>query len=176
MAFVFENAVDIDEPFSPPLYPELDPQTMAPRYQPDSPTALADRYGLSDHSMFKNTGKSAITPILPPDSNAIPPLDGNALRRALKHEEIQRSRLIDFATWELVDSGSWMSDATKSPEFDAVPIHALYEKPQWIDGNIPIGLGPPGVWEAKNPVVWDLLVPSLKLATLFLQASPLFPW
>lgn len=180
MALIFESDVmghvNNDDVSILLLSPKLDPKTLPAIYQPGPLTELAVRYGHAEHPMLKGTGKSAITPISPFKSNDMHSLSPYAVRRAYLHERIQRERLFGFATWELIDGGSWINDDLKPCSLDEVQIHALYEQTQWLDGNIPLGRVGPGVWEAKNPVVWNAIVPSLRLASLLLQLSSTSTW
>jgi hypothetical protein len=171
MAFVFENEPEWDRS-SPPSSPEL-PFGPGQQILPAPLTELATRYGTAKNSIFYNTGKSAITPIHEPDLTILSP---KSQKRAQTHERVQRQKLNDFATWELVESGSWIDNDVKYPNLDTVQIHALYQQNQWLAGNIPIGGNFTGVWEARNPVVWRLLVPILKLATILLHTSTELPW
>jgi len=149
--------------------------TRAPRWEPLPPTELAHRYGQSQHRFFRGTGKSAITPTSPP--NASIPRPVRELQRARHHERIQSARLLGFATWELKDSGCYITDnAQPSDLVGNVTIHPLFQLDKWINGVIPIGNGYTGVWEGKNSVVWYAIGPSLRLATTLLTASSLSPW
>ena len=171
MALILEDSITNYEP-DPPLDPEPNPGDKA-----RSPTELARRYGASEHPMFRNTGKSSIIPIDPLLPNPIRPHSPNTLRRAQAHEEIQRNILKFFTTWELIDSGSWMNEDARPCKLDQVPIHQLYQKSQWLNGNISVGDRlDDGIWEGQNPVVWNELEPCLKLATLFLESSQASHW
>lgn len=172
MALVFENPPS--EP-RPPVSPILGP-IFGPAPEPAPPTKLAARYGISGHPVFQNTGQSGITPTSPFISTKHPNPSPKTDWRNRKLEYIQRSKLQDFATWELLESGFWISEAVEECALDDVPVHALYEQTRWVDGNIPMGENIPGVWDGKNPVVWNIIKPSLQLATLILQAVPLSPW
>jgi hypothetical protein len=168
MAFVFEGVQD--ELSSPTLFPERDP--AAP---PAARSTLALRYGMSNHKMFAGTGKSGITPISPPNINQLQPPSPDTLCRADIHEDVQRGRLMNFTSWELVDSGSWMTDNVKPHDFGTTGIHAVFAPDNWIPGNIPIGPNL-GVWAGGNITVWNILEPCLKLATLFIESNAVSPW
>ena len=177
MAYLFENSEEHESDVGSirSLSPELDPVTGAPRRESLPPTELAQRYGESQHRFFRGTGKSGITPTSP--LNAPVPRPVRELRRARHHERIQRARLLGFATWELKDSGCYITDnAQPSDLVGSVAIHPLFQLDKWINGVIPIGNGYPGVWEGQNSVVWDALGPSLRLATTLLTATRLSPW
>jgi hypothetical protein len=48
------------------------------------------------------------------------------------HEELQRSRLRDFTSWELQDSGCWFLGAdAKVPELSD-SIHPILEQRNWV--------------------------------------------
>lgn len=174
MALIFEDSV-VDYASESPLSPELD--LGAPDgNEPVQPTELAVRYGVSEHRMFKNTGKSPLLLfcrfIQSPCS--FTPREHCAERRFMStSKEIS---CILLHTWELVDSGCWMDPEATPCSLDEVQIHPMYQQAQWLDGNIPLGKGMPGLWEDRNPVVWKAIEPSLKLATLFLQAAQKSPW
>lgn len=151
------------------LSPLLHPATFPPDFKPDL-TKYAERYGASKHEYFKNTGKSGISPISPP--NPFFPQSPRKLRRARLEERIQRKRLTDFASWELKDSGSWSTDEAALSDLAAsVPLHHLYRRDMWLRGNVPIGNGYEGVWDAHEQVVWDAILPALRLASLLLNRA-----
>lgn len=140
-------------------------------------TPFASRYGRSTARQFRNTGKSGITPIHPPDIKVIQ--TERELRRAQNHEKIQRRKLNSFATWELENSGCWLqADATPSdliycPE---IGIQPCFSRENWIPGNIPLDLPFEGVWSGQNDMVWNALGPSIRLATLIINGSFMLPW
>jgi len=153
--------------------PELDPSQTAGCVPPNL-TPLAQRYRPSKEKQFRNTGKSAITPISPPDPAVV--LPPRERRRAQNHETIQSGLLQNFMTWELVDSGCWFQDDAKlSSLSDNYPISPVFYQRNWLSGNIQVG-HTPGLWEAGNPYIWDILSPSLRLASLLLECSHMSPW
>lgn len=83
-----------------------------------------------------------------------------------------------FTIAELEDVGCW-GHKNALPTDLSCPIHRFYEKTRWRDNEkeveIDIGDGVPGKWSIENPVVWNALVPCLRLATQILCNMKLFP-
>jgi len=55
-----------------------------------------------------------------------------------------------------------------------VPLHPAFARDKWDyawPNHVapqPLGKGREGFWEASNPVVWELMLPSLRMASLIL--------
>jgi hypothetical protein len=63
-----------------------------------------------------------------------------------------------------------------------VPLHPAFAKDKWNYNWLnhtapqPLGRGRDGFWEAANPVVWDLMLPSLKMCSLILTNAQTWAW
>lgn len=90
-------------------------------------TEYAERYGMSQYVLFKDSGKSGLTSIqffLNTGAKDI-----TEFNRWKHHETYQRSTLRSFATWELEESGCLTKADAKVSDFD-FDIHPL-----WIESD-----------------------------------------
>ena len=76
----------------------------------------------------------------------------------------------------LKNSGCWYKPDAKPSDLKT-PVHPLFKKDRWEKkGTLDIGDGTKGKWEYRNEVVREALMPSLRLASLLLANSALWPW
>ncbi|KAH6671057.1 hypothetical protein B0J14DRAFT_484849, partial [Halenospora varia] len=121
--------------------------------------------------------KSGFTPLSLPLPDA--PMPYQALfRLAKERKSYQREWLNGFTSKELRDLGAAEDADTKPSELSAgnVPIHPLYRRRNWLPSNLPLGHGLDGDWDADNDTLWTVLEPILRLASLFLSNSHVWPW
>lgn len=142
--------------------------------QGPTPSDLARKYGRARSPPLKDTGKSGMTPI------SLQPMDDSysVEREAfdLSIYQYQIQRLSGFATKDLEDMGIINAHNAHLGDLDN-PIHPLYRKELWADApNLPLGHGLTGHWSARNPAVWAVLEPILRLASLFIANAHVWPW
>jgi hypothetical protein len=144
----------------------------------------------------KNTGKSGLTPV----NTFTSPSKADDFDYKVHY--YQQHRFRGFTTISLQDFEAMATlDKTNMKMGLTNPIHPLLEKSQWIKeedmpshlGSIPLRGGYDGYWlvgfyslirrifadtvlQAENPVVWEILEPALKLASLVLTSAHHYPW
>ena len=119
--------------------------------------------------------RHAMDPLPPLDPNIDPPT-GSDYEKYQRYDWYQRNRLHGFTLQEFKDSGCWYNPDAKPSDLKTA-IHSLFEKDRWEkNGTLDIGDGTKGKWEYGNKVVREALVPSLRLASLLLVNSSLWPW
>jgi hypothetical protein len=139
-------------------------------------TPFALKYGVSKEPFFSGTGKSGFTPLSPPGSAVQAQMSPRGIRKFNQHEVIQRQNLTWFTSWELRDSGCWVDGDVKLSDLSC-PLHPIFARMNWLSGSaIPVGGGHSGTYEARNPVVWEVLQPALRLATLLLGHTANSRW
>jgi hypothetical protein len=145
--------------------------------QHPEPTDYARRHGVSTDPFFEGTGKSGLTPLEPPSPITQAEMSTRERRRFRQHEVVQSGMLSGFTSWELKNNRCGLDDEVlKSPDLPG-PMHSIFQRRYWSEGGaIPIGGKYAGVYEARNPVVWEQLAPCLRLSTLLLQHSMNSPW
>jgi len=140
------------------------------------PTPFARKYGISKEHFFAGTGKSGLTPLSPPGSAAQSQMSPRGIRKFNTHEVLQRQNLTWFTSWELRDNGCWIDEDVKLSDLSC-PIHPIFARKNWLSGGaIPVGGGHSGIYEARNPIVWETLQPALRLATLLLNHTTNTGW
>lgn len=94
------------------------------------------------------------------------------------HETYQRTRLGGFTVNELSDLGCWDKPGALPTDFtNGLSVHPLYYSGNWQNGTLEVGDEYPGVlWDMRSKVVQDALLPSLRLATMFLTNAHIWPW
>ncbi|RDW77122.1 hypothetical protein BP6252_05175 [Coleophoma cylindrospora] len=142
--------------------------------QGPAPSDLARKYGRARSPPLKDTGKSGMTPV------SLQPMDDSYSAERdeldLGIYQYQIQRLSGFSVNELVDTGVINAPNAHLGDLDN-PIHPLYRKELWIDApDLPLGHGLNGFWSARNPAVWEVLKPILRLASLFIVNAHVWPW
>ncbi|KAL3417895.1 hypothetical protein PVAG01_10905 [Phlyctema vagabunda] len=137
-------------------------------------TALAKRYGQAKSPLLLGTGKSGLTPVF------LQPLFGSRYSEARDKfddavRKYQRDHLAFYTVKELQDLGAIDNPDAKLGDLQN-PVHQLYNRTLWRDANIPLGHGLAGTWSVNNPRVWEVLVPCLRLASMFLNNIHVWPW
>ncbi|PVH83046.1 hypothetical protein DL98DRAFT_617408 [Cadophora sp. DSE1049] len=96
------------------------------------------------------------------------------------HEAYQRSKLSGFSIRNLNDLGCWYKADAKRSDLNSpagiTQLHRLLQRDLWLPGRIPIGDGYSGMLGADNDVIWNILMPSLLLATLMLENAYMVVW
>tara|TARA_R110002060_G_scaffold10849_5_gene15946 strand:+ start:826 stop:1056 length:231 start_codon:yes stop_codon:yes gene_type:complete len=64
----------------------------------------------------------------------------------------------------------------KSSLAGSAELHPLLQHHLWLPSRIPVEDGFPEVLSADNDVVWNVMMPSLLLATLMLQNAYMVVW
>ncbi|KAF8865029.1 hypothetical protein BDZ45DRAFT_471392 [Acephala macrosclerotiorum] len=169
---------------------------MASKSQAEELTALAKIYShplhgrnpylkegalKMNHTVLQNDPqlKSGLTPIYPEDFLT----DAEKVRFSVL-SQYQRHRFDAFTTAELHKSEAFAPlKADGQFAFLAeVPIHPLLEQARWLEllplhlAPVPLGNGRKGFWEASNQVVWDAMVPAIKLASKLLTQPESSLW
>ncbi|CAG8950879.1 hypothetical protein HYFRA_00003096 [Hymenoscyphus fraxineus] len=112
----------------------------------------------------------------PNDENYVFTQEEVELHEIMRKKE--KRALRDFDISLLSDMGCWGLE-NALPNDLSCPIHPVYRKLRWVDKqakDVKIGDGVLGDWSIDNPVVWDTLVPCLRLATMMLTNMKLFPY
>lgn len=137
---------------------------------------LAKKYG-ENQSLphLKFTGRSGLTPVLHPDYH-YPPLSGRSRRQINGELQFQRHHLYNYSSMELDFIGGFTKSNPRPNNLDN-PVHPIFQRSRWeVHSTIAIGNGHNGTWTAYNETVWRILVPSLRLASLFIANSHCWPW
>ncbi|KAI9651240.1 hypothetical protein NHQ30_001278 [Ciborinia camelliae] len=154
--------------------PSSNPPAPSSATGPDSPgtdTAFKKKYG--PHPSRPQDRHSGLTPILPfiSGTGVLKP-KGTTLTR----EARQRLIYYDFTAKNLLDldANITSSRSLKSSDLN-VPIHPALNRGRWrpvSPRHNPHSLGTlgPGKWAAHNDRVWEIMEPSLQLATLMLNS------
>ncbi|KAF4615546.1 hypothetical protein G7Y89_g15315 [Cudoniella acicularis] len=134
-----------------------------------------------NHKILIKTGKSGVSPIAALDPNAT--LWERNWRKIL--EEYQRAKFCGFTTAELCLMEA-MAPLDESKMVDSLsnPIHLAFARGKWITeaemsrhrGPIPLYGDYDGFWLPEHLIVWNLLLPCLRLGSLVLQNATLYPW
>ncbi|KAN0121736.1 hypothetical protein V8E51_000062 [Hyaloscypha variabilis] len=125
-------------------------------------TALALRHGTKD-------------PIPVPDPNR--PFTVEELHRIELHKAYQRTLLNGFTIQEVDVCGAWSIGDAKPSDL-TLPFHPIYDRKAWFVGKT-AKLDPfyTQIWDVKKEEeLWNVLKPSLRLATLMLTTAGLSPW
>ncbi|KAN0108634.1 hypothetical protein V8E51_008376 [Hyaloscypha variabilis] len=146
-------------------------------------TSLVQKYGhpigtldYTSHRILTSTGKSGLTPI----SSPLPtPITEERLKN------YQKRRFYGFSAAKLEEMGMMaaLGDEQMVAELTN-PIHPMYVRSQWESladmprhrGPVPIRGDEDGYWLPENPRVWQILEPSLRLASLLLTNASQYPW
>jgi len=124
------------------------------------------------------TGRSGLSPtffsgpnegLWPPD-NILPLFEAERL--------YQKMKLSGYTTSTLHAMGALQKTSVKIPNLEN-EVHPLFDKDMWAPagtGTVDLDYGLPGKYEIHNPLVWNAMLPSLKLASRFLKNAHCWPW
>ncbi|KAE8452935.1 hypothetical protein EG329_012122 [Mollisiaceae sp. DMI_Dod_QoI] len=142
------------------------------------PNVMLHRY---DHDVLENGGplKSGLTPLHPDSYRTVD--EAKYYHIATGY---QRDRLRMFTATELETLEAWapvrVGDEYKF--LSDVPLHPLVEKKRW-DSPLPLHQalcplrnGRDGYWTTSNDIVWNAMLPSLRLASQYLSQSQTLQW
>ncbi|KAM0156044.1 hypothetical protein ACHAPG_005554 [Botrytis cinerea] len=153
--------------------------------QPSIYTRLAESHthptGEDHRALHRLPGllKSGITPITPP------PYENYYKHKA--HQNLkwyQSQRFSGFTTQELHlhDAFAPYSNLKATGQLTC-PIHPILQRSKWRRqlpaqlARYPLGNGREGYWDAwENDTVWNMMVPSLQLTTMFMTNLYTWPW
>ncbi|EMR85672.1 hypothetical protein BcDW1_5671 [Botrytis cinerea BcDW1] len=153
--------------------------------QPSIYTRLAESHthptGEDHRALHRLPGllKSGITPITPP------PYENYYKHKA--HQNLkwyQSQRFSGFTTQELHlhDAFAPYSNLKATGQLTC-PIHPILQRSKWRRqlpaqlARYPLGNGREGYWDAwENDTVWNMMVPSLQLTTMFMANLYTWPW
>ncbi|KAF7945083.1 hypothetical protein EAE96_009863 [Botrytis aclada] len=137
---------------------------VASNREPD--TVLKKKYG--PYPGKPNDRHSGLTPIVPHITRGgAGKVDASTLRR----EQQQRNAFYNFTAKQLLDLDANITSTRSLRESDLnVPLLPCFRRERWKTSGQPYALGKlgPGKWFAKNDVVWDILQPTLQLASILL--------
>lgn len=145
--------------------------SRTPSTNPGPDTVLKKKYGpLPGRPNDRHSGLSPILPFI--SSAGVARSDAQALRR----EQKQMSMFYNFTAKELLDlDANITSTRSLKPSDLNFPVHPCFRKSHWFRkgprhephslGN----LGSGGLWLVSEDCVWDILQPSLRLASLCLN-------
>jgi len=151
------------------------PTPAAPNETPEL-TQYAKRYGVSEDDFYKGTGQSGITPISPPPN--LTDLSEKDRKTWNKYAEYQRKEMSNYTSWELKDVGALVEGNFETDGLAFCRVHEFFRKERWgkAKNDTKIGEGFKGKWNAANPVVWEAMLPSIKLASLIWVNADHFLW
>ncbi|KUJ13001.1 uncharacterized protein LY89DRAFT_785531 [Mollisia scopiformis] len=143
-------------------------------------------YPISDHRILRNTGKSGITPLPRLDPEEMITDTVQAEREKREELEIyQRRRLNGFTPAELHDMEA-LAALIDEPMRNNLEndVHPIFERRWWMEekdlpkhqGLIPLLGDYEGFWVGSNDMVWAVMEPCLRLATVMLTCSSTYPW
>ncbi|KAH7360492.1 hypothetical protein BKA65DRAFT_473640 [Rhexocercosporidium sp. MPI-PUGE-AT-0058] len=144
-------------------------QPPQPKYLLTDLTILAEKFGhpigpLHDAISYQFPFKSGLTPL--PD----PPFATDEESLDFLGQEAYQRAMIDC--WGDKCSGRARSDVRSDTD-----ILSKWDKPLRRHlAKYPLGGGRPGYWEGSNPIVWNAILPALRMASLFLSNSHFWPW
>ncbi|KAF4635589.1 hypothetical protein G7Y89_g2498 [Cudoniella acicularis] len=156
-------------------------------------TPFAKKYNVlpkeeDKYDLFHRYGKSGFTPTAP---LTIIPRTGNEIQHVAQIEASQKTFFYGFTARDLFDMGAFSDPEVKSTRNLTNPILPFLERHNWEYPNDPrsktlnraffpieaVGdcyTTPPdrfGDWHVKNPIVWDLLDPILRLTSRIFTCS-----
>jgi hypothetical protein len=153
-------------------------------------TRYAEKYGVGpkeNGTPIFGPGKSGLTPLSP--DNPYTRLNQTATEVREDLEAYQRSVFLGFTSRELFDLDIITSRQLREISINA-PIHPIFGKYRWessvrkdytrqslytLPGKL-VGNAQDSVWVAQNPVVWRVLEPSLRLASVMIENLPKTSW
>ncbi|KAF7890210.1 hypothetical protein EAF00_008525 [Botryotinia globosa] len=137
---------------------------VASNGEPD--TVLKEKYG--PYPGQPNDRHSGLTPIVPHiTTGGVGKLDAGTLRR----EQQQKNAFYNFTAKQLLDLDANITSTRSLKESDLnIPLLPCFKRDRWKANGQPYALGQlgPGKWFAQNDVVWELLQPTLQLASMLL--------
>jgi hypothetical protein len=143
--------------------------TPEPTPTPDAApklTQYAKRYGVSEYGFYEGTGESGVTPLSPPPN--LTDLSEKVRKKWNKYAEYHRKDMNNYTSWELKDVGALVKGDVETDGLAFYNVHELFRKERWgrAKNDIEIGEGFKGKWNGANPLVWEAMLPSIKLASL----------
>lgn len=81
-----------------------------------------------------------------------------------------------FTSWELMDAGALNKQDADPTGLAGIAIDKFFARKRWLKGEIDIGEGFEGKFEGGNDVVWEALLPSLRLASVIIWNMKYWPW
>jgi hypothetical protein len=122
--------------------------------------------------------KSALTPTEPRYFLHDLLTKGNALKSHLMIEAFQREKLLGFLTSDLIKLDAISSRKLKKANLEnpILPSLEMWDNKNYFN-KIPFGEPNSGVyWDADRDEIWDIISPSLQLATRFISSSLIEPF
>jgi hypothetical protein len=122
------------------------------------------------------TGRSGLSPTYFSGQNE-PLFPTDAMLPLYEAERLyQKMKLSGYTTSLLHAMGALEKPQVKTPNLNN-QIHPMFDKPQWAPvGTVDLDYGLQGKYEIHNPLVWNALLPSLRLASKFLNNVHCWPW
>lgn len=102
-----------------------------------------------------------------------------------KKEIYQRTKLNGFTAKELFRMEASVALYNENMQSELCnPIHELFTKDKWYKESelpkdmayVPILGDYDSYWTVDNPIIWNLMEPSLRLASAFLENHTAYPW
>ncbi|KAF5868760.1 uncharacterized protein Bfra_012091 [Botrytis fragariae] len=129
-------------------------------------TVFKEKYG--PYPGQPNDRHSGLTPIVPHITRGgVGKVDASTLRR----EQQQRNAFYNFTAKQLLDLDANITSTRPLKGSDLnIPLLPCFKRDRWKTNGKPYALGQlgPGKWFATNDVVWELLQPTLQLASMLL--------
>lgn len=127
---------------------------------------------------LQGTGRSGLSPTF--FSGPREPLFPTDAQMPLYEAErlYQKMKLSGYTSSTLHAMGALEKPTVKIPNLTN-EIHPMFDKPQWApagSGTVNLDYGLEGKYEIHNPLVWNALLPSLRLASKFLKNVHCWSW
>ncbi len=125
---------------------------------------------------LEGTGRSGLSPTFFSGPNE-PLFPTDATLPLYEAERIyQKMKLAGYTSSLLHAMGALEKPNVKTPNL-ANELHPLFDKPMWApEGTVQIEGGLRGDYAAYNDVVWNAMLPSLRLASKILENVHCWPW
>jgi hypothetical protein len=125
---------------------------------------------------LEGTGRSGLSPAFYSGPREAPFPSEGVLPLYEAERMYQRSKLAGYTSSTLHSMGALDKSDAKPPNL-ANEVHPIFDKPMWApEGTMPLDYGLPGYYTASNDRVWNALLPSLRLASKFLENAHCWPW
>jgi hypothetical protein len=130
----------------------------------------------TDLPHLQGTGRSGLSPAFysGPHETLFPP---EGFEPLYESERIyQRIKLAGYTSSTLHAMGALEKPDVKTPNL-VNEVHPLFDKPMWAPyGTANLDYGLEGSYVVHNDLVWNALLPSLRLASKFLENAHCWPW
>lgn len=125
---------------------------------------------------LRGTGRSGLSPRYWPGPGEPQFPSQEAVSEYDLERSYQREMLGGFTSSTLHAMGALDKPYVKPSNLDN-EIHPFFDRQKWeIHGTIPLEYGLKGTYTAHNDMVWNAMLPSLRLASKFIENAHCWPW